>query len=77
MSKNYNWTTLFDQNNGLIIHDFEADIKVVTNLNKSTIVVFKKGEVNRTLSANISLKEYTDLLISVAEDADKLKSFQQ
>ena len=72
----YNWQTSFDQKNGLMIHDFDADIKVVTDFNKSMTTVFKKGEVNRILSANTTLKEYSNLLVSIAKDAEKLKSFQ-
>ena len=76
MDEQYNWETSFDRKNGLMIHDFEADIKVATNFNTSLVTVFKRGEVNRTLGANMPVKEYTALLTSVAQDARKLKSFQ-
>lgn len=73
---NKNWDTTFNTARGLMIHDFEADVKVVTDMEKNSIAVYKDGHVVRTLGIYSDSKEYIKFLESISSDVEKLKNFK-
>lgn len=76
MAEYGNWDTTFDTANNLMIHDFGADIKVVTNIKTEDSSVYKNGNVVRTIETGFANYSYPKFLKSVSVDAEKLKKFK-
>ena len=70
------WETTFNTAGGLMIHTFATGIQVITDINtgKSKILrgykVIAEGET-------IPIGTYEKRLIKIAEEAEKLKAFEQ
>lgn len=75
--ENYNWNTSFDTANNLMIHSFGANIKVVTNLKTKEVKVYKNEDVTRTLDCEMSCTAYSNFLLSVAKDTQRLEEFNK
>lgn len=75
--ENYNWNTNFDTANNLMIHSFGANIKVVTNMKTKEVKVYKNGDVTRILDCEMSCTTYSNFLLSVSKDAQKLEEFNK
>lgn len=72
---NCKWDTEYDEANKMLTHTFSDRVKVITNLKECMTIVYKDGNRIRTIDADISIKSYTNFLLSVADDAEKLKQF--
>ena len=47
---NYNWSTVFDTANNLMIHTFSERVEVTSNIKTGEIKVIKDGSVVQNLS---------------------------
>lgn len=72
---NYNWSTVFDTANNLMIHTFSERVEVTSNIKTGEIKVIKDGSVVQNLS-NPAIASYESFLLNVAKDAQKLESFE-
>lgn len=72
---NYNWSTVFDTANNLMIHTFSERVEVTSNIKTGEIKVIKDGSVVQNLF-NPAIAAYESFLLNVAKDAQKLESFE-
>ena len=71
---NYSWETEFRTAENLMIHTFSDRVKVVSNIKTGEIRTMRDGEVINRLE-DMLISDYEKMLITVAEDANKLKLF--
>lgn len=71
----YNWSTVFDTANNMMIHTFSERVEVTSNIKTGEIKVIKDGNVVQNLS-NPAIAAYENFLLQVAKDAQKLESFE-
>ena len=67
----YTWDTVFDTANDLMIHHFKNDVKVMTNIKTGNIKVLN-GLAIVDSRENITLTEYSDFLMRIAEATDSI-----
>jgi len=69
------WETEFITAENLMIHTFSDRVKVATNIKTGEIKTLRDGEVisNRN---DMLISEYEKFLITVAQDATTLQSFE-
>lgn len=70
----YNWTTVFDTANSLMVHTFSDRIKVITNLKNGDVKVFRDDEIVNEVN-NPSVTAYEEFLLQVAKNAEELGRF--
>lgn len=72
--ENYSWYTDFNTSENLMIHTFSERVQVVSNIKTGLVKVVKDGVVIREVE-NSSISDYEKLLLGIAEDSEKLNSF--
>lgn len=72
--ENYSWYTDFNTSENLMIHTFSERVQVVSNIKTGLVNVVKDGIVIREIE-NSSISDYEKLLLGIAEDTEKLNSF--
>ena len=72
-----NWLTEFDQKEGIMIHIFNSQIKMITNLKTQTISIWKSEQKAQcyNLSDFNRIEEYENLQIRTAKEAAILNKF--
>ena len=72
--ENYSWYTDFNTSENLMIHTFSERVQVVSNIKTGLVKIIKDGVVIREIE-NSSISDYEKLLLGIAEDTEKLNSF--
>lgn len=72
--ENYSWYTDFNTSENLMIHTFSERVQAVSNIKTGLVKVVKDGVVIREVE-NSSISDYEKLLLGIAEDSEKLNSF--
>lgn len=74
-NKLYSWDTKFDTSANIMCHDFEGEIKLITDLNTGVNTLYK-GTEKIGKAREVNIEEYEKMLIEIAKEAYKLKAFE-
>ena len=71
----FNWDTVFNTAEDLMIHTFNSRVQVVTNIKTGIAKILQDGTVIGQ-KPNMKISEYENFLLEVAQDAQKLEATQ-
>lgn len=74
-ANNFNWDTVFNTAEDLMIYTFNSRVQVVTNIKTGIAKVLRDGTVINQ-KPNMKISEYENFLLEVAQDAQKLEAIQ-
>lgn len=74
-ANNFNWDTVFNTAEDLMIHTFNSRVQVVTNIKTGIAKILQDGTVIGQ-KPNMKISEYENFLLEVAQDAQKLETTQ-
>lgn len=74
-ANNFNWDTVFNTAEDLMIHTFNSRVQVVTNIKTGIAKILQDGTVIGQ-KPNMKISEYENFLLEVAQDAQKLEATQ-
>lgn len=74
-ANNFNWDTVFNTAEDLMIHTFNSRVQVVTNIKTGIAKILQDGTVIDQ-KPNMKISEYENFLLEVAQDAQKLEATQ-
>lgn len=71
----FNWDTVFNTAEDLMIHTFNSRVQIVTNIKTGIAKILQDGTVIDQ-KPNMKISEYENFLLEIAQDAQKLEATQ-
>lgn len=71
-ANNFNWDTVFNTAEDLMIHTFNSRVQVITNIKTGIAQILQDGVVIDQ-KPNMEISEYENFLLEVAKDAQELE----